>query len=119
MYEVSWGGGVIRVLVLNDMAKIKRNALWQMFSGVAEKVCFGAEQYHWRKRELSQYHNTRFNYYKQFMAYLKKLDTDAYPVFPNKSFLLFSHSTHRRQPGQDVAIVGSTCAVFGNLLDTE
>lgn len=64
VYEVTWGGCVIRVLVLNEMPKFKRNALWQMFSGVAEKVRYGAKQYDWRKKELSQYINTLFNYYK-------------------------------------------------------
>ncbi len=64
VYEVTWGGCMIRILVLNEVAKSKRNALWQMFSGVAEKVRYGAEQYNWRKKELSQYINTLFNYYK-------------------------------------------------------
>ncbi|MEK7730109.1 MAG: hypothetical protein AAB354_17005, partial [candidate division KSB1 bacterium] len=64
VYEVAWGGCVIRIIVLSEVAKSKRNALWQMFSGVAEKVRYGAEQYDWRKKELSQYINTLFNYYK-------------------------------------------------------
>ncbi len=64
VYEVTWGGCMIRIIVLSEVAKNKRNALWQMFSGVAEKVRYGAEQYNWRKKELSQYINTLFNYYK-------------------------------------------------------
>ncbi len=78
VYEVTWGSGMIRVLVLNEMARIKRNALWQVFSGVAERVRFGTEKYNWRKKKLSQYIiNTLSNYYKEVMAYLKKLGTDA------------------------------------------
>lgn len=63
VYEVEWGGCMIRVLVLNEMAKSKRNALWQMFSGVAENVRYGAEKYNWRKKEMSQSINTLFDYY--------------------------------------------------------
>lgn len=64
VYEVTWGGCEIRIIVLNEVAKIKRNALWQMFSGVAENVRYGAEQYNWRKKEMSQSINMLFNYYK-------------------------------------------------------
>jgi hypothetical protein len=64
IYEVSFGGCRIRIIVLNEVAEIKRNALWQMFSGVAEKVRYGARNYNWRKKTLSKSINTLLNYYQ-------------------------------------------------------
>ena len=53
LYEVPWGTQKIRLIVLSQVPKIKRNSIWQLFSGVAEKVQYGAAQYQWRQKDHS------------------------------------------------------------------
>ena len=50
VYEVGWGGRIIRVIVLNEVEKSERNALWHLFSGIPEQVQYGAEQYQWQQK---------------------------------------------------------------------
>jgi len=64
VYEVQWGGHKIRIIVLSQISKLTRNAIWQLFSGVAEKVRFGASQYLWRRSNHSTVINDLYQYYK-------------------------------------------------------
>ncbi len=64
VHEVQWGSKRIRIIVLNQVAKTKRNALWQLFSGAKERVAYGATNYQWRSNELSKSINTLFDYYR-------------------------------------------------------
>ena len=63
VYEVQWGSKPIRLIVLSQVPKIERNAIWQLFSGIAEKVQYGAAQYHWRRSDNSGVINDLFKYY--------------------------------------------------------
>lgn len=51
VYEVPWGTQRIRLIVLSQILKIKRNAVWHLFSGIAEKVQYGVSQYRWRRKD--------------------------------------------------------------------
>jgi len=64
VYEVQWGGQRIRIIVLSQVPKIKRNALWQLFSGVAEKVKYGAAHYRWRQKNHSRLINKLYQRYR-------------------------------------------------------
>ncbi|MEK7729345.1 MAG: hypothetical protein AAB354_13105 [candidate division KSB1 bacterium] len=64
VYEVQWGSRKIRIIVLSEVAKIERNALWLLFSGVAEKVQYGASQYQTRQPDLSTVMNRLYASYK-------------------------------------------------------
>ena len=48
VYDVRWGGGNIRMIVLSRIPGNKKNALWNLFSAVPEKVASGAFGYRWR-----------------------------------------------------------------------
>ncbi len=63
VYEVHWGSRQIRLIVLSEVAKVERNALWLLFSGIAEKVQYGASQYHSRQPDLSTVMNRLYRLY--------------------------------------------------------
>lgn len=46
VYELAWGTHRIRVLVLSQMPDSEQNAIWELFSGVPEKVASGRARYH-------------------------------------------------------------------------
>jgi len=64
VYDIQWGGKQIRLIVLSEVPKVKRNALWLLFSGIMENVQFGAAQYEWRQPELSTVMNDLFKFYR-------------------------------------------------------
>jgi hypothetical protein len=51
VYEVQWGSHAIRVIVLSRVPEAPRNAVWQLFSAIPEKVLYGAAHYRWRQSE--------------------------------------------------------------------
>jgi hypothetical protein len=53
VYEVVWGTHPIRVLVLSRMPEEEHNALWNLFSGMREKVVSGAARYRGRRGDMS------------------------------------------------------------------
>ncbi len=53
VYDLQWGSCKIRVLALNRMPRKKRNAIWQLFSALPEKVRFGASNYRQRNPHMS------------------------------------------------------------------
>ncbi|MCP4701253.1 MAG: hypothetical protein GY862_31025, partial [Gammaproteobacteria bacterium] len=53
VYELQWGSCKIRVLALNRMPPTKKNAVWQLFSALPEKVRFGASNYQQRNPYMS------------------------------------------------------------------
>jgi hypothetical protein len=53
VYEALWGTHRIRIIVLSQVPEIERNALWQLFSGIAEKVQYGFLHYHWHRDDHS------------------------------------------------------------------
>jgi hypothetical protein len=64
VYEVQWGTQKIRLIVLSQIPKIKRNAIWQLFSGIAEKVQYGVSQYHWRRKDHSTIVKKLYRHYQ-------------------------------------------------------
>ena len=64
VYETLWGTHRIRVVVLSQVPEIERNAIWQMFSGIAEKVQYDAAHYHWRQSNHSTVINDLYQYYQ-------------------------------------------------------
>jgi len=64
VYEVVWGTHRIRVLVLSQMPEAERNALWNLFSGLREKVEAGARQYRRRVWDMSSLLNQLFEHYQ-------------------------------------------------------
>jgi hypothetical protein len=61
---VQWGSHEIRIIVLRQIPRQKRNALWELFSGVAENVLFGADNYRWRRPDGSTVINELYQNYK-------------------------------------------------------
>jgi hypothetical protein len=53
VYEVQWGSRRIRLIVLSQIPKVERNAIWQLFSGIPERVRYGASHYRWRRLNSS------------------------------------------------------------------
>ncbi len=47
------GSRVVRIIVLRQMPITERNALWQMFSAIPERVKYGADQYQWHIQDMS------------------------------------------------------------------
>jgi len=64
VYEVVWGTHRIRVLVLSEMPEGEQNAIWNLFSGVREKVVYGSEQYRRHLTEMSTLINRLFENYQ-------------------------------------------------------
>lgn len=63
VYQAQWGTSRIRVLVLSDMPQVEHNALWHLFSGVQERVAYGASHYQKRTNEMSTILNQLFDTY--------------------------------------------------------
>ena len=53
VYETYWGTHRIRVLVLKEMPHKKHNAIWELFSGTAERVAQGAAEYDPRTPDMN------------------------------------------------------------------
>jgi len=64
IYDVKWGVRTIRVIVTNQISEEKRNAVWLLFSGIPEKVRYGAEHYRGHLGEMSSIMNQLFVKYK-------------------------------------------------------
>jgi hypothetical protein len=64
VYEVQWGSRQIRIIVLSQVPKVERNAIWQLFSGIAAKVQYGASNYHWRQSNHSTVVNDLYQHYQ-------------------------------------------------------
>ena len=63
VYRVIWGTHHIRILVLSEMPDSDRNALWNLFSGVREKVASAATHYQGHMRGVSTIMNQLFECY--------------------------------------------------------
>jgi hypothetical protein len=64
IYEVLWGSQRIRIIVLSQVSKARRNAIWQLFSGIAEQVEYGADHYRWRRKNHSKLINKLYQRYR-------------------------------------------------------
>lgn len=63
VYDVRWGGSIIRMIVLGRIQENRSNALWNLFSAVPEKAVSGASGYRW-KTPVSSVINELFRKYK-------------------------------------------------------
>jgi hypothetical protein len=64
VYETPWGTQKIRIIVLSQVPKIERNAIWQLFSGIAEKVQYGVLNYRWHRSDHSKITNDLYQFYQ-------------------------------------------------------
>ena len=64
VYETHWGPRCVRIVVLSEVPRASRNALWQLFSAVPEDVEYGASHYEWRRPDLSTLPQWLYNYYR-------------------------------------------------------
>jgi len=64
VYEVKWGSRWIRIIVLSQVPPIERSAVWLLFSGIMEKVQFGALKYAWRRPDHSGIFNNLLQRYQ-------------------------------------------------------
>jgi len=64
VYEIIRGTDRIRIIVLSEIPREKRNAIWHLFSGVPEAVEFAATQYQGHTREMSTIINQLFENYQ-------------------------------------------------------
>jgi hypothetical protein len=58
VYEIFWGTHQVRLIVTSEVSKQKQNALWHLYSGVADNFAYGNSYYRWHhekgKRLLNQ-----------------------------------------------------------------
>jgi len=64
IYDLIWGIRKIRVIVTGQVSEEKRNAVWMLFSGIQQKVQYGAENYRGNLSEMSSIMNQLFVKYK-------------------------------------------------------
>ncbi|OQX02734.1 MAG: hypothetical protein BWK80_57250 [Desulfobacteraceae bacterium IS3] len=64
IYDVTYGLRKIRIIVTSRISEKKRNAPWLLFSGIPEKVRYGAEHYTGNLGEMSSIMNQLFVKYK-------------------------------------------------------
>jgi hypothetical protein len=64
VYEVVRGTDQIRVLVLREIPEAEHNAIWNLFSGVHERVAYGAQHYERHTRDMSTILSQLFEQYQ-------------------------------------------------------
>ena len=64
VFDVQWGGQIIRVIVTSAVALIPRNAIWHLFSGKSERVEYGLRHYSWQIGDLTTVINKIWKYYQ-------------------------------------------------------
>ncbi|HXG11862.1 MAG TPA: hypothetical protein VNK04_19050 [Gemmataceae bacterium] len=65
VYRCRWGTDDIRVIVLRQVPLEEHNALWHLFSGVPERVAYGARHYQLRSPDTSALLHQLFAGYKR------------------------------------------------------
>lgn len=63
VYEVRWGSKLIRVIVTSQVPETKHNAIWKLFSGIAEHVQHATASYRWRRLDTSGIINQLYAHY--------------------------------------------------------
>ncbi len=64
VYEVATFSKQVRIIVLSQVPKLPRNAIWHLYSGITENVRFGASNYQWRQKDHSGIINELYKYYQ-------------------------------------------------------
>ncbi|HEC85026.1 MAG: hypothetical protein DRR08_13445 [Candidatus Parabeggiatoa sp. nov. 2] len=65
VYDLKHGNHTIRVIVLSEIQKTPKNAVWQLFSSQAKGFDFGSEHYQWRYPPAIALLNPLFKLYRQ------------------------------------------------------
>lgn len=63
VYEINWGSRLIRVIVLNQIESLPKNAPWELFSAQADKFRHGNQHYHWHPNTIGQIFNPLYQFY--------------------------------------------------------
>ncbi len=64
LYEMDYTSRPIRIIVLNTVPTIKKNAVWQLFSGTEQGFTFGNKHYHWHEPKSKELLNPLYKLYK-------------------------------------------------------
>ncbi|XCN71370.1 MAG: hypothetical protein Q3M24_13730 [Candidatus Electrothrix aestuarii] len=64
VYDFIWASRSVRLIVTGRVAQAKRNAVWELFSGIPERVAHGASGYAWRTEGLSSVISTLYTHYR-------------------------------------------------------
>ncbi|WP_446010437.1 hypothetical protein [Candidatus Electrothrix sp.] len=64
VYDFIWGSRSVRLIVTGRVAQTKQNAVWELFSGIPERVAHGAADYEWRTEGLSSVISTLYTHYR-------------------------------------------------------
>lgn len=64
VYEIKWGSKLVRIIVTSQVPKTPNNAVWKMFSGIAEHVQDATTRYRWRRSDNSGILNQLFQNYE-------------------------------------------------------
>ena len=64
VYQLAWGSRPLRVIVLNEVRRMERNAIWHLFGAIPENVHYGASCYRWRRSDLSRVMNQLLTTYR-------------------------------------------------------
>jgi len=64
VYDFIWGSRSVRLIVTGRVTQAKRNAVWELFSGIPERVAHGAADYTWRTEGLSSVISTLYTHYR-------------------------------------------------------
>ena len=63
VYQARWGTHRVGILVLSEVLGESRNAIWEMFSGVAEKVALGVRDYRYHIPDITTVIGDLLEYY--------------------------------------------------------
>lgn len=64
VYEIKWGSKLVRVIVTSQVPQTPNNAVWNLFSGIAEHVQHATATYRWRRSDNSGILNQLFQNYQ-------------------------------------------------------
>lgn len=64
VFELTWGDRTIRLIVLNQIERIERNAFWLLFSGKADEFVYANQHYQWHCPTERAVLNQLYEWYK-------------------------------------------------------
>jgi len=65
VYDISWGTNVVRLIVTSLVSRQEHNALWHLYSGVAENFVYGNSHYRWHYERGRQLLNQLYEMYSR------------------------------------------------------
>lgn len=64
VFDLTWGDRTIRLIVLNQIERIERNAFWLLFSGKADEFVYANQHYQWHCPTERAVLNQLYEWYK-------------------------------------------------------